>query len=241
MVVTCDVSFTPAEIPANLRDAAVVVIDVLRATTTIAHALESGARCVVPCEEPADALAVRERRGVEDTVLGGERNSVRISGFDLDNSPQSYVREIVQGKTVAFTTTNGTRALRRAMEASPRAILCGAFVNLGAVVEQLLEQKTQSLLLACAGDEGSVALEDVLLAGAIAQRLQAAAHVRLTDAAKAALLAYEGAAHDLPGNIARSAHAEELERAGFSADIRLAAKIDEVKLVPTLRDGEIIR
>src|SRR5579872_3669507 len=75
----CDVSLTPPEIPTDLADAAVVVIDVLRATTTVVYALQNGARSVIPCEEPADALAVRERLGSERVVLGGERDSVRIS------------------------------------------------------------------------------------------------------------------------------------------------------------------
>ncbi len=236
----CDVSFTPAEIPSDLRDAVVVVMDVLRATTTIVYALQNGARSVIPCEEPSDAVAVRDRLARDGVVLGGERDSVRIPGFDLDNSPLSYTGERVQGKTVVFTTTNGTRALRRAMQASPRAIVCAGFVNLSAVVDRVLNMAPASVLLACAGSEGTLALEDALLAGAIADRLGAAQPgAELSDAAKSCVLAYGSAARNLAVNIASSEHAQVLIRAGFADDVAAAARIDSAPVVPILRNGEI--
>ncbi|HET9097464.1 MAG TPA: 2-phosphosulfolactate phosphatase [Candidatus Baltobacteraceae bacterium] len=239
-IARCDVSLTPSEIPSALTDTAVVVMDVLRATTTIVYALQSGAERVIPCEEPADALAMRERFGAHPVVLGGERDSVRIPGFDLDNSPLSYTREAVQGKTVAFTTTNGTRALHRAMQASPHAILCGAFVNLGAVVQRLLRMDPPNVLLACAGSEGAAALEDVLLAGAVADRLSTAdSRVSLSDAAKVAALAYRSAQEDLQASIASSDHAQTLIRAGFADDVSLAAQVDRALIVPVVQGGEI--
>lgn len=236
-----DCAFAPAEMPVDLRDTAVVVIDVLRATTTIAYALRNGARSVVPCEEPQDALALRERIGARHVVLGGERNSIRITGFDLDNSPASYTRERVEGKTVAFTTTNGTRALGRAMQASAPVILCGAFVNLSAIVQHVQRMHPPRVLLACAGSEGALTLEDVLAAGAIALRLQKYdPHVELSDGAKAAALAYGGAAQDLHAAIASSDHAQSLMRAGFAGDIGLAAQIDAAAVLPVLENGEIV-
>lgn len=239
-IARCDVSLTPSGIPSALTDTVVVVIDVLRATTTIVYAFQSGALRVIPCEEPADALAVRERLGADGVVLGGERDSVRIPGFDLDNSPLSYTREAVQGKTVAFTTTNGTRALRRAMDASPRAIVCGAFVNLSALVQRLLRMDPPNVLLACAGSEGAAALEDVLLAGAIANRLSTAdSGVNLSDAAKVAALAYRSAQEDLRASIASSNHAQTLIRAGFADDVNLAAQLDRAVIVPVVQGGEI--
>lgn len=229
-------ALTPAEIPAYLADTVVVVIDVLRATTTIVYALQNGARAVIPCEEPQDALAVRERLGAA-AVLGGERNSVRIPGFDLDNSPSSYAREKVEGKTVAFTTTNGTRALNRAIQASAKAVVCGAFVNLSAVAEFIQRMSPLRVFLACAGSEGAISLEDVLCAGAIASRLQVA---ELSDAAAAALLAYRSAAQDLHAAISTSHHAKSLIEAGFAADIAVAAQIDAVATVPRLQQGLIV-
>lgn len=237
----CDLALTPSEIPGGLRDTVVVVIDVLRATTTIVYALANGARSVIPCEEPQDALKIREQLGAEHVVLGGERDSIRIPGFDLDNSPLSYTRQSVQGKTVVFTTTNGTRALRRAMQASAQAILCGAFVNLDAIVDRLLEMRASSVLLACAGSEGSIALEDVLLAGAIAKRLAASdPDIQLSDATRIAKLAYADASSELPSNLASAHHAQTLIHAGFADDVRLAAQIGVQSAVPIVRDGEIV-
>lgn len=239
-IARCDVALTPSEIPSKLPGTIVVVIDVLRATTTIAHALQNGARSVIPCEEPQDALALRERLGA-DCVLGGERDSVRIAGFDLDNSPSSYTSERIADRVVAFTTTNGTRALRRAMDASASEIVCGAFANLNAVVERLLEARVKHVLLACAGSEGRVALEDVLLAGALALRLGATGGVDLSDGAKTATLAYEHAAPDLPASIASSEHAQALRRAGFGGDVALAARIDTAGIVPLVHEGEVVK
>lgn len=235
-----DVSLTPSAIPSDLHDTVVVVIDVLRATTTIVYALANGARSIIPCEEPADALAVRDRLGRDRVVLGGERDSVRIPGFDLDNSPLSYTRERIEGKTVAFTTTNGTRALQRAQQGSPRAIICGAFVNLSAVAERAARMNPSRVLLACAGSEGAIALEDLLLGGAIAVRLRdIVAGTELSDSAKAAALAYEGASTALSAHVASADHAQALIRAGFTADIQLASRLDEHTIVPILEGGEI--
>lgn len=239
--VRCDVALTPAEIPGDLRNTTVVVIDVLRATTTIVYALANGARSVIPCEEPQDALKIREQVGREHVVLGGERDSIRIPDFDLDNSPLSYTRERVQDKTVVFTTTNGTRALRRAMQASAQAILCGAFVNLDALVGRLLETNASNALLACAGSEGAIALEDMLLAGAILKSLAASdPDMQLSDAARIAMLAYSGAASDLPSNVASAHHAQTLIHAGFADDVRLAAQIGIQSVVPIVRGEEIV-
>lgn len=240
-IARCDVSLTASAVPANLRDTVVIVIDVLRATTTIAYALEHGARSIIPCEQPEEALAVRDRLGADHVVLGGERDSVRIPGFDLDNSPMSYTSESVQDKMVAFTTTNGTRALRRAMQAFPRAVVCGAFANLSAVVQRLLLMSPPNVLLACAGSEGSIALEDLLLAGAIADRLTAAvAGVELSDGCKAAAFAYGTAEKDLTASIGAGEHAKTLVRAGFAGDIALAAHVDTVTVVPIVEEGAIV-
>ena len=239
-ILFCDVSLTASIIPPELSETAVVIIDVLRATTTIVHALHNGARGVVPCEEPADALAMRERLGAEWVVLGGERDSVRIPGFDLDNSPASYTRETIEGKTIAFTTTNGTRAMRRAMRASALTIFCGAFANVDAVVQRLHTTHARSVLLACAGDEGAIALEDVLLAGRIAQTLTLERQAHLSDAAKTAVLAYTAASNDLSAAISSSEHAHALVQAGFAGDIALAAQLNTASVVPILHPSGTI-
>ncbi|MCL6501031.1 MAG: 2-phosphosulfolactate phosphatase [Pirellulales bacterium] len=147
--------------PQQLRGAAVVVVDVLRATTTIATALAAGARRVVPTVSVSEArrAAQEHRRG--RTVLGGERRGLRIPGFALGNSPGEYTAATVGGSTVVFTTTNGTRALARCRLA--RHVLLAALVNVGAVCSKLAAHKHWHVV--CAGTRGEVTCEDVLLAG----------------------------------------------------------------------------
>jgi len=149
----------------DLSGSVAVVIDVLRATTTIIHALAAGAECVIPCSEVEEALALRERLGADRCVLGGERHGLLIPGFQFDNSPFGYTPETVGGKTVGFTTTNGTRALAACKSAG--AVLVAGFVNRSAVVERL-KADGRPVWIVCAGTDGFVTAEDVLVAGAIA-------------------------------------------------------------------------
>lgn len=240
MLSRIDVAFVPSAVPLGLNGSAVVVIDVLRATTTIARALENGAQAIVPCLEPDEAIAVRNRLGRDGVLLGGERDSVRIAGFDLDNSPASYTRERCAGKTIAFTTTNGTRALQRVANAGAQTIFCGAFRNRQAIVEALEETGTARALLVCAGNEGDISLEDLLCAGAIgyvaASRNPA---LVLSDGARAAALAFRMSATRLTDAVASGLHAQNLVEKGFLDDVLLAAQVDASDVVPLYRDGEI--
>lgn len=147
----------------DLDGSAVVVIDLLRATTTITQALVSGATEVVPFLEIDDAMAAAERVGRDGVVLGGERRGVKIEGFDLGNSPAEYTAEEVDGKRVFITTTNGTRALNHAARAA--RVIVGAIVNLSAVCESVRSEPHVDLL--CAGTDGKPTREDLLCAGAI--------------------------------------------------------------------------
>jgi 2-phosphosulfolactate phosphatase len=128
---TCCVHLLPSLMePAKLGGTIAVVIDVLRASTTIAHALAAGAEGVYPCEEVEEARHVAAAHPRQPCILGGERGGRRIAGFDLDNSPAAYTPAAVAGKPVVFTTTNGTRALLQAATAD--RVLLAAFVNLSA-------------------------------------------------------------------------------------------------------------
>lgn len=154
--------------PEELKGDMAVVVDVLRATTTITSALAAGAQAVIPCLEVADALAKAEEFAPGTRILGGERHGSPIAGFDLGNSPEEYTPEQVADKTVIFTTTNGTRALGRAQPAAH--VFLAAFVNLSAVVQELLKHERIHIL--CAGTDGQISEDDVLLAGALVERLQ---------------------------------------------------------------------
>ena len=153
--------------PDDLAGGTVVVIDVLRATTTITHALEAGAVEVLPCLEIEDALALAATMPEGQYVLGGERGGLPIPGFHLGNSPAEYTPQSVGQKTVIFTTTNGTRAMVQCRQAA--RVLLGAFVNASAVVERLAGQGRVHLL--CAGSGGEVTRDDWLLAGLLVARL----------------------------------------------------------------------
>ena len=153
--------------PEQLRDHAVVVIDVLRATTTIAFALAAGASEVIPCLEVDDARQLAAKYPAGTVLLGGERLGVRIEGFDLGNSPTEYTTDKVAKKTIIFTTTNGTRAMERCRQA--RRVLLGALVNRRAIAAALAQETNVDIV--CAGTRGEVGLDDALTAGAIAEEV----------------------------------------------------------------------
>ncbi len=168
-----DVVFTPDEAGAAPTG---VVIDVIRATSTVCQALASGYARVLCTAEVEDARAVREARG--EGVLGGERNAVRIPGFDLGNSPREYLEP--RAETLVLSTTNGTRAVVAAAQRCDR-VLIASLLNLAAVVEAARTHE-EDVLVVCAGVQGTLALDDAFVAGRIVELLA----WERTDAAEAA-------------------------------------------------------
>ncbi len=164
-----DVAFTPDEVP---EAPIAVVVDVLRATSTIAQALASGYKRVYCCREIDDALALREQLG--EGLLGGERKAVRIEGFDIGASPREVLEP--QGEVLIYSTTNGTAAVVAAASRCPKVLL-GSLLNLGAVVAEV----DDDCVIVCAGFQGQFALDDAYCAGRIVELLDAT----VTDAAKA--------------------------------------------------------
>jgi len=147
--------------PEEMAGGTVVVIDVLRASTTIVHALEAGATEVILCLEVEDARAAAAELPEGSVVLGGERGGLPIDGFELGNSPADYTPDRVGGRTLVFTTSNGTRAMWRCRLAD--RVLIGAFVNASAVRDRMVGAEQIHLL--CAGSWGECSLDDTLLAG----------------------------------------------------------------------------
>src|SRR5260370_2380608 len=164
--------------PGRLTGGVAVVVDVLRATTTIIHALAAGCSAVRPCAEVDEARALAGSMRAGRVLLGGERGGAPIEGFDLGNSPGEYTSRVCSGTALVLTTTNGTRALLRAAEAE--RTLIAAFVNYSAVCEQL-RHDLRPLHIVCAGTEGEPSLEDTLLAGALVEYLSEELKVRLND------------------------------------------------------------
>jgi 2-phosphosulfolactate phosphatase len=220
-----------------------VVIDVLRATTTITYALAAGANEVLPCLEIVDALAAAEAFAADDRVLGGERGGARIDGFYLGNSPSEYTPSRVAGKTVVFTTTNGTRAILHVRQAAE--ILIAGFVNATAVVKRLRDR--QRIHIVCAGTGGEVSEDDLLLAGMLIERLQCEGRTRRQPNAEASsaqecwrrdITLRQGAANApsqcelLIERLRATRGARNLLRLGLDDDIVAAAQIDRFACVP---------
>jgi 2-phosphosulfolactate phosphatase len=211
------VAFTPGEVTGAPVG---IVVDVLRATSTIAQALDSGYERVYSCREVGEALALKDKLG--DGLLGGERNAVRIEGFDVGASPREFLGE-PRASTVIFSTTNGTRAI---LETASRAdeVLLGSLLNLDAVAAAARE-RGEDVLIVCAGFQGTFALDDAYCAGRIVQLLGA----EPSDSAKAA----DAIARAWP-----DAHEGLLARTygppGLEEDVAFCAQVGTLDVVPSL-------
>jgi 2-phosphosulfolactate phosphatase len=218
--------------PGRLAGGVAVVIDVLRATTTVVTALAAGCTAVVPCAEVDEARALADELPAGKVLLGGERGGQPLPGFDRGNSPREYTAMTCAGTTLVLTTTNGTRALLRAAEAD--RTLVAAFVNYSAVCEQL-RQEARPVHIVCAGTDGEVALEDTLLAGALVDFLCEAGAARVNDAGRLAWDCFENHGRVLLGALEVSTGGTQLRQLGYDDDIRAAAQVDQFALVPELR------
>jgi 2-phosphosulfolactate phosphatase len=231
-----EVYFTPLGL--THRDVAgkpVVVLDVLRTTTTIVAALGNGARAVVPAATAEEALRVANSLEPNNVLLAGERGCLPIEGFPLGNSPVEMVREQVAGKTIVMSTTNGTVAFESVDSADP--VLVGAATNFSAVVEharRLLDERGELILL-CSGREKQFALEDAYAAGRFAQALIPGALRRgadLNDAAIAALQLMRRYGDKWKRAFQASTAARELRRLGLRDDVLAASAVDAYDIVP---------
>lgn len=222
--------------PEDVRGGCAVILDILRASTTITHALAQGAACVIPTLDIETAQEIAGRLPREQVLTGGERDGLLIPGFDLDNNPFAYSREVVHGKTIVFTTTNGTKALHRAALAD--RILIGAFVNLAAVVGVLAEE-SRPIHLVCAGTKNKITLEDVLCAGAIAVQLAVSLEANIDEWPDDQLQVAAGMYRDASATTERFLQTmrngfggRNCRRLGFDDQIVRAATFDVFDVVP---------
>ena len=244
--------------PDRLGGSVAVMIDVLRASTTLTHALAAGCHSIRTCSDvdtarhlasqplPHDAPhdAPHDSPQRQPPLLAGERGGTRIDGFDLDNSPSRFTPESVAGRTIVFTTTNGTRALESCRPAE--LVLVAAFCNMQAVIKTLL-QLGQEVHLVCAGTDGQVTAEDCLCAGAIglALRQQAGIDTHACDATRIAIGLYQHLDQHLEQNpdglleAIRDSHGgRNLRQLGLDNDIALAARRDTLDLIPTFNSHD---
>jgi 2-phosphosulfolactate phosphatase len=246
-----EVLFTPAEfatLPArDLSRTTCVVFDVLRATTTMLTALHHGAAAILPVAEIDEALALRKQQ--PDVLLAGERGGVRITAaqtggveFDLGNSPREFTLERVRDRTIAMTTTNGTRALRACLGAA--RVWVGGFVNLSALAGRLRRDAPEHLLLVCAGTGEEAAFEDALGAGALCDALLAGSVLdQFSHSAQTAREMYREHEDDLVGAMQHATNGRRLlSLPELAPDVPLCLRCDSVRVLAELcPDGRVVR
>lgn len=242
---TLDVYFTPVAVETSLVEGRVaVVIDVIRATSTMVEALANGARGIFPTVSTEEAVKLASSLGREDALLCGERKGLRVEGFDLGNSPAEFTREVVEDKQLVMSTTNGTRALVAAEDAD--RILVASFLNLSAVVKALRE--VDELVIVCAGKEDRFSLDDALCAGMLIRKLKEGEGADLFHAAADGVGMNDGArvALDLARKYSPDAAFLETTAAGaalvevdLASDLELVAVLDRHPLVPEMKERRI--
>jgi 2-phosphosulfolactate phosphatase len=245
-----EVLLTPADFAAlagrNLAETVCVVIDVLRATTSMITALANGAKALIPVATIAEALALRRQH--PDLLLAGERDGVRIRAeltggveFDLGNSPREFTVQRVQRRTLVMSTTNGTRALRACTGA--RTVLVSSWLNLQATADWLRAREVPGLILVCSGTLEEAALEDTLAAGALADALWPQyAEGHLSDAARMARHLYLALRADLPGAMRQARNGQRLlAHPDLRDDVAFSLRRDSASLVAALEPDGAVR
>lgn len=214
-----------------------VVIDSLRATSTMITAFENGCAGFIPVSTIEEARNLALTLQDPNILLGGERRAKPLEGFHVGNSPRDYCSDKIQGKIVVMTTTNGTRALVASRGAAE--VFIGAFLNLSAVCLRLKESG-RDILIACSGEKNLFCLEDFVCGGAMVACLEKSGiPLILSDAARAAKILYDHFSPDICGMLEDSEWGQYLECIGLGEDVRVCAQIDSSKVVPVYRDGKV--
>jgi 2-phosphosulfolactate phosphatase len=231
-----NVCLSPSLIPLyNVEDYVVVIIDIFRATSSICYGIENGAEAIIPVSEVEECAAYREK-GL-DYLLAAERDGKVVDGFDFGNSPFSYTKEKVAGKTVVLTTTNGTHALH--LSRSAKKIVIGSFLNLTALCNWLKTQN-DNILLVCAGWKNNFNLEDTLFAGAVVDQLKDF-EFKLDDAAIAANDLFQIGKHDIDQYLKKTSHGERLKKLDIEKDIEFCLQVDLTTAIPVLTGEKLVK
>lgn len=230
-----EVCFSPALIHLHdVRASIVVVIDILRATSSICVAFDHGVKSIVPVATVEESEAYREK----GFLIGAERNGEMLEGFDLGNSPFSFMEPKVRGRDIALSTTNGTQAIAAAKDA--HQLVIGSFLNLDCLCEWLREQD-KSVLLLCAGWKNSFNLEDTLFAGAVAEKLLPHFGLnKMRDAVLASMHLYTIARNDLNEFLRQSSHRKRLAKLHIEKDIEYCLTLNQAPVIPVLKDGVLV-
>lgn len=218
----------------NLRGKSVVVIDILRATSVITTALANGAKCVIPTLTVEDAFEKKEEIS-KDVILAGERQAKKIDGFDLSNSPLEFTKDIVSGKNVILSTTNGTRALT--LSSTGDRVFVASVLNAKAVARKLVEIQ-KDVVIINAGTNGNFSTDDFICGGYIISEILKETSCDLTDISRVAKDIYENNT-DIRLYIQNATHYGVLVSLGLEADIEYCCKKDIFDIVPEYVDGKL--
>ncbi len=220
----------------NASQAIVVIIDVLRATSTMATALFNGARYIVPVDSVAKCIELGRQI---NCVTAGERDGKIAEGLSYGNSPFEYNQPFINGKILVLTTTNGTRLLHMALDKGAREIVTGSFVNLKAVTDYLIQQKN-NVILACAAWKDRINIEDTLFAGAVIEQVREHFTIEC-DSSHIALNLYNKAAGDLFGFMKENnaSHFNRLMSFGLEKDIRYCLESNLANVLPIYEAGKL--
>jgi 2-phosphosulfolactate phosphatase len=215
-----------------------VVIDVLRASNTIITALDNGAKEIIPVSSVDGAVKISKGLFGGTTILGGERNTKKIEGFHLGNSPLEYTSGAIKGKSIVLFTTNGSKAVVKA-KFSESLFVC-SFANLSAVVNKILSLGKDIEIL-CAGNTGAFSMEDVICAGMIADEAKKQNdNYILSDSAKAASLLYNSVNGNILEMLKQTEHGILLQKNGYAEDINYCSKVNTTEVIPYL-SGNVIK
>ncbi len=216
----------------------VVVVDVLRSSATIAQALHNRARAIVPAESVSAAVETVSRLDRSAVLLCGERGGRKIGGFDLGNSPYEYDGDVVEGKTLIMTTTNGTASILRCAGATD--LVVGSFVNFSAIADYLSDGR-EKVAVVCSGEQSRFCLEDSLCGGMLVDRLAQVLgdELVLEEGAAAARWLARQHSEDVLRAVQASRHGRYLDSIGCGRDVAFCASLDSVPVVPVFRQGKI--
>ncbi|MDH6103051.1 2-phosphosulfolactate phosphatase family protein [Chrysosporum ovalisporum ANA283AFssAo] len=235
---------TPELTPTDKTPDCAIAVDVLRATSTIATVLASGGEAVQAFSDLDQLIAVSEKWPPEKRLRAGERGGAKVAGFELGNSPLDCTREVVEGRRLFISTTNGTRALQR-IQHSP-SVLAAALINRGAVVRYLLEKQPDTVWIVGSGWEGSFSLEDTVCAGAIAHSVIEKSQISPDELAGndeviSAIALYSQWQNDLLGLFHHASHGKRLLRLESHEDLKYCAQTDILDVLPIQQEPGVLK
>lgn len=233
-LLSLETCFSPELFPIYKNtDAIVVVVDILRATTSICSAFENGVQSIVPVRSRDEARAYKE----QGYMVAAERNGIKLDFADFGNSPDNFKPEVVHGKTIVYSTTNGTKTIQ--MAADCKAVVIGAFSNVSAIADYLITQKAPVILL-CAGWKGRYNIEDTVFCGALAEKLlQSQLFENNCDATKTAIEMWNNHKNDLRTLINTCAQHRRLTANNLQGCIDFCLTLDTTEKVPVFADNKL--